>query len=91
MIGMFYVLNVTLLAICKTSAYKMLAYYRQKGYNFRNILIIGSKERAKDLIGAMSEHLRSGYRIIGCLKTDESQLGKEVRNNIKLAPYRASS
>ncbi len=84
MMGMFYVLNVALLAICKTSAYKMLAYYRQKGYNFRNILIIGSKERAKDVIGAMGEHLRSGYRIIGCLETDESQLGKEVRNDIKV-------
>lgn len=84
MMGMFYVLNVTLLAICKTSAYKMLTYYRQKGYNFRNILIIGSKERAKDVIGAMGEHLKSGYRIIGCLETDETQVGKEVRNDIKV-------
>lgn len=84
MMGMFYVLNVTLLAICKTSAYKMLTYYRQKGYNFRNILIIGSKERAKDVIGAMGEHLRSGYRIIGCIETDETQVGKEVRNDIKV-------
>ena len=84
MMGMFYVLNVALLAICKTSAYKMLTYYRQKGYNFRNILIIGSKERAKDVIGAMGEHLGSGYRIIGCLETDESQLGKKVKNDIKV-------
>ncbi len=84
MMGMFYVLNVTLLAICKTFAYKMLTYYRQKGYNFRNILIIGSRERAKDVIGAMGEHLGSGYRIIGCLETDESQLGKEVKNDIKV-------
>ena len=82
MMGMFYVLNVTLLAICKTFAYKILTYYRQKGYNFRNIVIIGSRERAKDVIGAMGEHLGSGYRIIGCLETDESQLGKEVRNDI---------
>lgn len=84
MIGMFYVLNIALLAICKTSAYKMLTYYRQKGYNFCNILIIGSRERAKDVIGAMGEHLGSGYRIIGCLETDETQVGKEVRNNIKV-------
>ncbi len=82
MMGIFYVLNVTLLAICKTFAYKILSYYRQKGYNFRNIVIIGSRERAKDVIGAMGEHLGSGYRIIGCLETDESQLGKEVRNDI---------
>lgn len=84
MMGMFYVLNVALLAICKTSAYKMLTYYRQKGYNFRNILIIGSRERAKDVIGAMGEHLGSGHKIIGCLETDESQVGKEVRNDIKV-------
>ncbi|NOR53963.1 MAG: exopolysaccharide biosynthesis polyprenyl glycosylphosphotransferase [Candidatus Aminicenantes bacterium] len=84
MIGIFYVLNVTLLVICKTFAYKILTYYRQKGYNFRNILIIGSRERAKDVIGAMGERLGSGYRIIGCLETDESQLGKEVMTDIKV-------
>ena len=39
MMSLFYVLNITLLAICKTSAYKILTHYRQKGYNFRNILI----------------------------------------------------
>jgi len=84
MMGMFYVLNVALLAICKTFAYKMLTYYRQKAYNFRNILIIGSKKRAKDIIDAMGKHLWSGYKIIGCLETDESRLGKEVRNDIKV-------
>ncbi|MCJ7615408.1 MAG: sugar transferase [Desulfobacterales bacterium] len=84
MMSLFYVLNVTLLALCKTSAYKILTRYRQRGYNFRNILILGSRERAKDIIGAICEPLGSGFRIIGCLETDESQVGKEIRNDIKV-------
>ena len=44
MLGIFYILNIVLLAISKGSVYRILSYYRKKGLNFRNIMIIGSKE-----------------------------------------------
>jgi len=61
MIGIFYLLNIGLLAFSKGIIYTILAHYRQRGFNFRNILIVGSKERAIDVIDALKDHLGSGF------------------------------
>src|SRR4030042_3635966 len=41
----FYIINVGLLSVTKSTIYLVLKRYRGRGFNFRNILIIGSKER----------------------------------------------
>ena len=43
MMGIFFLLNIGLLAVSKGFVCVVLAHYRQKGFNFRNILIVGSK------------------------------------------------
>ncbi len=82
MIGIFYILNIGLLACSKAIVYRTLSYYRKKGYNFRNVLIVGSKERAKDVIDAIGVSTRSGYKIIGCLEIDREDIGIEVKDGI---------
>ena len=52
LLGIFYLLNVGFLALSKGLVYAALAHYRQKGFNFRNILIVGSRQRAVDGIGS---------------------------------------
>jgi len=84
MIVTFFFLNIGLLGLSKGTVYKVLSHYRTKGFNFRNILIIGSRERTKDVIDAMGDHLGSGYRITGCLEVDEGEVGKEVKNGIQI-------
>jgi len=82
MIGIFYILNIGLLACSKSIVYRTLSYYRKKGYNFRNVLIVGSKERAKDVIDAIGVSTGSGYKIIGCLEIDREDIGIEVKDGI---------
>lgn len=84
MIGLFFMLNIGLLTLSKGVTYKILSYYRQKGFNFRNVLIIGSREMAKDAIDAIGDSLSSGYRIMGCLDLDKSEIGKQVKNGIQV-------
>jgi len=84
MLGIFFFLDVGLLTLSKGLVYWNLARYRRRGLNFRNILIIGSRERARDVIKAVEVHLDSGYTILGCLDLDESTIGDEVQNGIRV-------
>jgi exopolysaccharide biosynthesis polyprenyl glycosylphosphotransferase len=83
MMGIFLVLNVFLLSLSKGIIYNILTHFRKKGFNFRSILIIGGRERAKDFIDAIGERLGAGYNVIGCLGLDGDEIGKSVKNGIK--------
>lgn len=82
--GIFFLLNIGLLTLSKGIVYSLLGHYRQRGFNFRNVLIVGSKERAKDVIGALKDHIGSGFRVLGCLETDKDDIGKDVINGVKI-------
>lgn len=84
MLGIFFLLNIGLLTVSKGIAYATLARYRQKGFNFRNILIVGSRQRAMDVIDAIGDRLGSGYSVLGCLGIDEAEIGKQVKNGIQV-------
>ncbi|NVM22530.1 MAG: sugar transferase [Desulfobacterales bacterium] len=84
MIGTFFLLDIGLLALSKWLVYATLSHYRQKGFNFRNILIVGSREMARDVIAAIGDRLGAGYRVLGCLEVDQHEVGKKVENGIQV-------
>jgi len=84
LLGIFFLFNVALLATSKGFVYRMLGRYRKKGFNFRNIVIIGSRERAKDVIDAIGFQLDAGFKVLGCLETDPAHVGASVKNGIKV-------
>lgn len=84
MMGLFFFFNIGLLGLSKLIVYKLLNKYRKKGYNFRNILIVGSYEGAKDLISAIGDRLEAGFRVLGCLEIDNEKLGTKVQNGISV-------
>ena len=84
MIGIFFFLNIGFLGLAKWVVYRMLKRYRKQGFNFRNILIIGSKERASDIINAIGDRLGSGYRVPGCLEVEQADIGKDVENGVRV-------
>ena len=47
MMGIFFLLNICMLGLSKGIVFKLLARYRQKGFNFKGVLIVGSREGAK--------------------------------------------
>lgn len=84
MLIMFYFLDITFLAISKGSVYSLLQRYRTRGYNFRNILIIGSKQRAQDVIRSIDNQPEAGFKIIGCLDVDPSCAGRFVTRDLEI-------
>jgi len=84
LLGIFFLLNIGLLAASKGIVYRVLNKYRKKGFNFRNVVIIGSWERAKDVINAIGFQLGAGFRVLGCLEIDPAQVGNSVKNGIRV-------
>ncbi len=84
LLGIFFVLNIGFLALSKGIAYSVLEHYRQKGFNFRNVLIIGSKARAKDVITIIGDQLGAGFKVVGCLDVLPENVGKTVKNGCKV-------
>ena len=82
LVGIFFLLNIGLLAASKRIVYRTLNRYRKKGFNFRNVVIVGSRERAKDVIDAIGDQLGAGFRVLGCLETDPGRVGADVKNGI---------
>ncbi|MEA3486483.1 MAG: sugar transferase, partial [Thermodesulfobacteriota bacterium] len=82
MMGLFFLLNIGLLAISKWIVYKTLVRSMRKGINIRNILIIGYKERAKDVINVIEKNASAGYKILGCLDISKDAINKEIKNGI---------
>ena len=83
LMGAFLVLDILFLTISKGIAYGTVAWVRRRGYNFRNILLIGSREGAENVIEVIGSRLGSGYRVLGNLDTDPAEIGKRVKDNIQ--------
>lgn len=84
LLGIFFLLNVGLLGASKAVIYRVLSHYRKKGFNFRNLLIVGSMDRAKTVIGRVGMYINAGFRVLGCLETDPDKVGKDVQNGINV-------
>ena len=84
MIGMFFLIDIGVLALSKGLVYKTLSR-KQKEFNLLNILIIGYRERAKDVITAIESYLGAvEYRVLGCLDTNADHVGKEISKGVQV-------
>jgi len=76
--------NISLLTLFKFIIFKILEKIRTDGLNTRNILIVGSKYQARQVIEVVGEHEATGYKILGCFDIDEEMLGQSVLNGHKV-------
>jgi exopolysaccharide biosynthesis polyprenyl glycosylphosphotransferase len=83
---MFAAILTALLLLSKGLVYYTLRYYRSRDYNTRNVLIIGTGQRADNVVASLQREAGTGYRITGYLVpgngqvTDTSDLLKKVDN-----------
>jgi exopolysaccharide biosynthesis polyprenyl glycosylphosphotransferase len=84
MMSLFFILDILLLGLSRSIIYWTLSHFRRKGLNSRNILIIGSREAAKDVIHVVRSRIESGYRILGCIEKDSREIGKAVTEDIRI-------
>jgi len=58
-------MQVILLLSWRIVLSRIINYYRRKGYNFRNIMIIGTNPNAIDLYKTLTSNRNFGYRFLG--------------------------
>ncbi len=63
----FYILNTLILVTSRRITYHLIKKNYTKLYNLKNVIIIGNRQRAIDVIRALKRSQYSGYNIIGCL------------------------
>jgi FlaA1/EpsC-like NDP-sugar epimerase len=67
MIGIFFVLNITLTTIAHWLLRRFLQFIRKKGYNIKHILLVGYSRAAEAYISRILENPQWGYVIAGVL------------------------
>lgn len=60
-----------------------IRWKKKYDYNF-NILVVGSRERAKETIEALFEYGSSDFRIIGCFDPEKNAVGRMVTRGVKV-------
>jgi exopolysaccharide biosynthesis polyprenyl glycosylphosphotransferase len=81
MMGVFYLLNIGLLAANRGLISAFLI--RPKGRSCRNILVVGTRETAKEIIETIQDHQEAGCKVIGCLELDEEAKGGIIKNSVR--------
>lgn len=53
-------------------------YYRSKGHNARNIMLVGTGRRAQEFLSLLARHREWGYRVTVLLDNETAMVGKRV-------------
>lgn len=61
----FYFFFFFFLMLSRVFSMKILKYVRYKGYNFRNVIIVGANNTGKRVLKILSKNLTYGYRFLG--------------------------
>lgn len=75
---LFVFLNFSFLLIIRKIVSGSLNYFRRRGYNLQNILIIGTGSLARDFIKELKSHQEWGYRIRGILDWEDKLKGNRI-------------
>lgn len=67
MLGIFYITNIVLSALCRTGIRNLLYFFREKGYNLKYILLVGYSRAAEEYIARINANPQWGYVVRGIL------------------------
>lgn len=67
----FLVITLLLLSTEKIVIKIVLSHFRRRGYNYRNILVVGTGKKALQFLSLIEKHANWGMRIIGLLTNSE--------------------
>lgn len=85
MVGMFYVINILLFVLSRNVLNNLVVFLRKRRNILLNVLVVvGSKQAAKDLISAIYRDEDANIKILGCLDIDAEMVGNEVVDGVKI-------
>jgi len=75
---MYLALAGTVLVVERVVIYSILRRVRKKGFNYRNIIIVGTGRRAQSFADTLNSHSEWGLRILGFVDDNPALIGKEL-------------
>lgn len=66
-----FVLNLLLLMVARLLIRSLSWFVRSKGYNFRNVIIVGTDDHARDIAARIAKYQKWGLRLIGFVSLEE--------------------
>lgn len=73
---LFISVNTVLFIIERAAIYVFFHYIRKRGFNFRNVLVIGTGDRARRFAETIDERPEWGLKIAGFVDKDEKMTGR---------------
>jgi exopolysaccharide biosynthesis polyprenyl glycosylphosphotransferase len=86
-IGCAFLMAAAFVGLEKTVLMLVFQYTRQRGYNYRNLLIAGTGRRALQFMDRIEAHNEWGLRIVGLVDDDPSRTGARVRGHQVLGTF----
>ncbi len=86
LVGLFVIYLIILLTLCKATIFYALRFNSKRAFSTRNVLIIGTRERAQEMIRTILNNPDSGYTLLGCLETTDKQdrVGLKVYRDVEI-------
>ncbi|MDP2922087.1 MAG: sugar transferase [Candidatus Omnitrophota bacterium] len=78
LIAIFFSVSCLSLIAERLCVVSFLRYLRRHGYNYKNVLIVGTGDRAQKFIKLLHRHSEWGFKIAGLIDADSEMLGKEI-------------
>lgn len=78
LIAAVFLVTTCLLTLEKVVLLILFRRLRAKGFNFRNILVVGTGERARRFIAQVNNHREYGLKILGVIDEDQSRVGQDI-------------
>lgn len=83
----FWLLNVLFLSLTRILFREFLRFLRQKGYNQRYALIVGTENLGQDLVKKLRKHPELGIQVSGFLTNDPTIVGNTLQGIRVLGKY----
>ncbi|MFN3532475.1 MAG: undecaprenyl-phosphate glucose phosphotransferase [Candidatus Brocadia sp.] len=83
----FWLINIVALSLTRILFREFLRFLRQKGYNQRYALILGTEKLGQDLVKKLQKHPELGIQISGFLTNDSNNIGNTMQGIKVLGKY----
>ena len=80
-IGLSFIISTIIMCIEKSILISFLQNIRRKGFNYRNILIVGTGKRAQNFIDMIRTYEQWGMRVVGLIDNDSAKKDQIVHGH----------
>ncbi len=78
LIGIIFLVTAVVILIEKLALILFFRYIRRKGFNFRNILVVGTGRRCQQFLSLLEQHTEWGFKVVGLIDKDESMVNRLI-------------